>query len=46
MKKERHPVYWAVMTGFILLLVLGVILLICAISVGDPPFLLAPARSV
>ena len=46
MKKEKYPVYYAVLALFILLLIAGVTLFICAVSVGDPPFILPPARSV
>jgi hypothetical protein len=46
MKKEKHPLYAAVLTLFILLLVLGAVLLIWAVSVGNSPFYLAPARRV
>ena len=46
MKKEKHPVYFAILALFILLLVLGVALFVCAVSVGDSPFSLTPARSI
>ena len=34
MKKEKHPVYWAVMAALILLLVLGVSLFAYAVARG------------
>lgn len=46
MKKEKHPVYWIVLAVLFLLLAVGVTLFVCALSVGDSPFILAPARSV
>lgn len=46
MKKEKHPMYHTVLALFLLLLVLGVVLFVCAVSVGDSPFILAPGRRV
>ena len=46
MKKEKHPVYSMILALFLLLLVLGVVLFVCAVSVGNSPFYLTPARSV
>ncbi|MBR3106774.1 MAG: hypothetical protein IKH30_06260 [Clostridia bacterium] len=46
MKKERHPVYYAVLAAFLLLLAVGVALFVCALSVGNSPFIFAPSRSV
>ena len=46
MKKEKHPVYYAVLAALILLLAVGAVLLVCAVSIGNTPFLLGPARSV
>ena len=46
MKKEKHPVYYAVLTALILLLAVGAVMFVCAVSIGNTPFLLGPARSV
>ena len=46
MKKEKHPVYYIILILFLLLLALGIVLLICAVSVGYSPLILAPGRSV
>ena len=46
MKKEKHPVYSMILARFLLLLALGVVLFVCAVSIGNTPFLLGPARSV
>lgn len=35
MKKEKHPVYRWVLAGFIVLLVLGVLMLISALVLGE-----------
>ncbi len=46
MKKEKHPVYWIVLAVLFLLLAVGAVLFVCAVSIGNTPFLLGPARSV
>jgi len=46
MKKEKHPVYYIILTLFLLLLALGIVLFVCAVSVGDGPLILAPGKSV
>ena len=43
MKKERHPVYGCMMTGFVLLLLLGVALLVMALILGPDRVFAAPA---
>ena len=42
MKKEKHPIYWAVMSALILLLILGAALFIYALAVGKDGFILVP----
>ena len=46
MKKEKHPVYYVVLAVLFLLLAVGAVLFVCAVSVGNTPFILGPARSV
>ena len=46
MKKEKHPVYYVILTLFILLLAVGIVLFVCAVAVGNSPFSFTPARSI
>ena len=46
MKKEKQSFYYVILALFLLLLALGVVLFVCAVSVGNSPFYLTPAKSV
>ena len=46
MKKEKHPVYWAVMIGFLLLLALGVALFAFALTLGGDRIILPPGKVI
>ena len=43
MKKERHPVYGLLMTGLVLLLLLGVALLVMGLMLGPDRVFASPA---
>ncbi|MBR5110804.1 MAG: hypothetical protein IK099_11455 [Clostridia bacterium] len=46
MKKDKHPVYWALMALLILLLALGVALFVYGITLGKGHILLPIGTSV